>query len=228
MFKFVKYSCLFIVCLFAKQVAAQFQKGTQAQRDSGLIQFSGILLSSDSIYPIPFANISVKNKPYGTYSNLEGYFSFVARKGDSIIFSHVEFKPSYFKVPDTLSGSKYSIIKLMNQDTFYLPGVKIMPMPNRTVFDYAFVNKEIPNDDLERAKINLEREALREQAMNMKGDAYEAYKNTIRQNINKSYYAGGQIPSLNITNPFAWVQFIEAWKRGDFKKKKPAPVIKSR
>lgn len=220
----IKYIVVVWFFIGSINLNAQYNKETQARRDSGLIQFSGILLSSDSIFPIPFANISVLNKPYGTYSNLEGYFSFVARKGDSIVFSHVEFKTSYFKVPDTLSDTKYSIVKLMNQDTFYLPGVKIMPMPNRTVFDYAFVNKEIPNDDLERAKINLEREALREQANNMSADAYEAYKNVIRQNIQKSYYAGGQIPSMNILNPFAWAQFFEAWRKGDYKKKKPVPI----
>ncbi len=197
------------------------------KRDSGLIQFSGVLLTADSIFPIPFASISVINRPYGSYSNFQGYFSFVARKGDSILFSHVEFKPSYFKVPDTLSSSKYSIIKLMNQDTFYLPGVKILPMPNRTTFDYAFVNREIPNDDIERAKVNMEREAMREQAMNMKGDAYEAYKNIMRQQIQQSYYKGGQIPPMNILNPFAWAQFFEAWKRGDYKRKKYNPVIKN-
>ncbi|NQW43715.1 MAG: carboxypeptidase-like regulatory domain-containing protein [Bacteroidetes bacterium] len=220
----IKYFFITFLFFVSYNSNAQYNKEIQAKRDSDLIQFSGILLSSDSIFPIPFANISVLNKPYGTYSNLEGYFSFVARKGDSIVFSHVEFKSSYFRVPDTLSDSKYSIVKLMNQDTFYLPGVKIMPMPNRTAFDFAFVNKEIPNDDLERAKINLEREALREQAMSMKGDAYEAYKNVIRQNIQKSYYAGGQLPAMNVLNPFAWVQFFEAWKNGDYKKKKPVPI----
>jgi len=224
MLKIIKYCVLVIISIFSINVSGQYNKDSQAKRDSGLIQFSGILLTADSIFPIPFANISVLNKPYGTYSNLEGYFSFVARKGDSIVFSHVEFKPSFYKVPDTLSDFKYSIVKLMSQDTFYLPGVRIMPMPNRTIFDYAFVNKEIPNDDLERAKINLEREALREQAYSMKGDAYEAYKNTIRQNINKSYYAGGQMPSIGLMNPFAWAQFFEAWKNGDYKKKKPMPI----
>ena len=35
----------------------------------------------------------------------------------------------------------------------------------------------------------------------------------------KTYYAG-QIPPMNIFNPFAWAEFVKAWKRGDFKKKK--------
>ena len=193
---------------------------TQLQRDSGLIQFSGILLSSDSIYPIPFANIFVQRKPYGTYSNLEGYFSFVARKGDTVIFSHVEFKRSILVIPDTLKDYKYSIVKLMTQDTVYFPGVIIMPMPNRATFDHLFVTKEIPNDDVQRAKNNMEREELKEQAFSLEGsDASEAYRQITRMYAQKSYYAGGQIPPMNILNPFAWAQFFEAWKRGDFKRK---------
>ncbi len=199
-----------------------FCLSAQNNRDSNLIQFSGILLSADSIYPIPFANISVLGKPYGTYSSLEGYFSFVARKGDTIAFSHVEFKTSYFKIPDSLKGYKYSIVKLMNQDTFHLPGVLVMPMPNRSTFDYAFVTKDIPDDDYVRAKNNLELEAMKEQASKMDNDASEAYRAVLRNQMQKSYYAGGQIPPMNILNPFAWAQFFEAWKRGDFKAKKKA------
>lgn len=212
----IKKCLLFLMLLSTFVANAQ----SQNQRDSGLIQFSGILLSSDSIFPIPFANIFVHHKPYGTYSNLEGYFSFVARKGDTVVFSHVEFKRSIFVIPDTLLDYKYSIVKLLTQDTINIPGVTIMPMPNRATFDHLFVTKEIPNDDVQRAKNNMEREELKEQAFSLEGsDASEAYKQITRMYAQKSYYAGGQIPPMNILNPFAWAQFFDAWKRGDFKKK---------
>lgn len=205
-----------MLCLFLL-LSAEAQNN---RKDSGLIQFSGLLLSSDSIFPIPFANIYVQKRPYGTFSNLEGYFSFVARKGDTIVFSHAEFKRSVYVIPDTLHDYKYSIVKLLTKDTVFFPGVVVMPMPNRATFDHLFVTKEIPNDDIQRAKNNLEREALREQAFTMSGtDASEAYKTLSRMYAQKAYYSGGQIPPMNIMNPFAWAQFFEAWKRGDFKKK---------
>jgi hypothetical protein len=50
-------------------------------------------------------------------------------------------------------------------------------------------------------------------------DGREAINYTLRQRANASYYTG-QLPPQNIFNPFAWSQFIKAWKRGDFKKKK--------
>lgn len=215
----------FFILLIAVFVFTEVNAQTpaQAKRDSGLIQFSGLLLSSDSIYPIPFASIYVQKKPYGTYSNLEGYFSFVARAGDTVIFSHVEFKKSYMVIPDTLKDFKYSVVKLLTKDTNFFPGVVIMAMPPRATFDHLFVTKEIPNDDIQRAKNNLEREEMKEQAGSLTtADASEAYKYMARNYAERSYYNGGQIPPMNIMNPFAWAQFFEAWKRGDFKKRKPA------
>ena len=49
-------------------------------------------------------------------------------------------------------------------------------------------------------------------------DGREASNNYLRQTANKYYYAG-QAPPQNIFNPFAWSEFIKAWKRGDYKKK---------
>jgi hypothetical protein len=42
---------------------------------------------------------------------------------------------------------------------------------------------------------------------------------TFRQTANRATFAG-QIAPQRIFDVFAWKQFIEAWKRGDFKKKK--------
>ncbi|MCC6818612.1 MAG: carboxypeptidase-like regulatory domain-containing protein [Bacteroidia bacterium] len=200
---------------------AQNGNTSKVNLDSGLIQFSGLLLSSDSIFPIPFATIHVIGKPYGTYSNLDGYFSFPARLGDTIVFTHVEFQETRLVIPDTLHDYKYSIVKLMSKDTFNFPGHMIMAMPPRATFDYIFATQDIPNDDMARAKENLDREELKEQAASLSGsDASEAYKILARNNIGRPYYATGQIPPMNIMNPFAWAQFFEAWKRGDYKRKK--------
>jgi hypothetical protein len=49
-------------------------------------------------------------------------------------------------------------------------------------------------------------------------DGREASNQYMRQRSNKLYYSG-QVAPMNIFNPFAWSEFIKAWKRGDFKKK---------
>jgi hypothetical protein len=49
-------------------------------------------------------------------------------------------------------------------------------------------------------------------------DAQMNYRNYIDNQTGKLYYFGQQQP-FNIFNPFAWAQFIKAWKDGKFKSK---------
>ena len=129
------------------------------QRDStyykGLIQFSGIVVSQDSVNPVPFVHIIDTRRRTGTVSDYFGYFSFVAQKGDSIRFSSIGYKSNYFVIPDTLTSTKYSLIHIMQSDTVLLKEMIIYPWPSKEQFAKVFVNTDIPNDDLARAKNNL-------------------------------------------------------------------------
>lgn len=186
--------------------------------DKKLVQFSGVVMTSDSLMGIPYVNVVTRRTQIGTYSDLNGYFNFVAQKGDTIDFSCIGFKSSTYVIPDSLSKQKYSMIKLLTVDTLFLDAAVITPLPRREMFDYYFVNADIPDDDMERARKNLERDRLKEQAENLKPDGAESGKYYLTQQA-RSYYSAGQIAPNNLLNPFAWAQFFEAWKRGDFKKK---------
>jgi hypothetical protein len=200
--------------LWAPSANAQDDK----EADDDLVQFSGMVLTADSLMAIPYVNIYSKRTRTGSYSDLNGYFNFVAHKGDTIVFSCIGFRMSQVVIPDTLHESKYSMVKLMTVDTMYLDEYVITPLPLRDMFDYAFVHAEIPDDDMERARKNLERQKLKEAREEMRPDGAEIGKYQLRENARKYYYAG-QIPPNNLLNPFAWAQFVEAWKRGDFKRK---------
>ena len=50
------------------------------------------------------------------------------------------------------------------------------------------------------------------------GDGREATGLQFRNIANKATYAG-QVPPMNLFNPAAWAEFIESWKRGDYKRK---------
>jgi len=45
----------------------------QAQQNKKLIQFSGVVVNGDSLQPIPFVNIMIKNSYHGTVSDYYGY-----------------------------------------------------------------------------------------------------------------------------------------------------------
>jgi hypothetical protein len=197
--------------LCTSQVTAQTTK-------RNVIQFSGVVVSADSLSPIPYANVTVKNSYYGTISDYYGFFSFVARAGDTIYFSSVGYQKAQYIIPEDLEESRYSVIQVMNRDTIELATTVIYAWPSREQIYEYFLKAPVPDDDLERARKNLEQETLVNMSMKMPMDASMNYKNSMDQ-YNTRLYQAGQIPMNNLMNPIAWAKFVEAWKRGDFKKK---------
>ena len=191
-----------------------------AQNDSKeeLIQFSGIIITGDSLNPAPFATIIVKNTLRGTTSDYFGYFSFVAQPLDTIVFSSIGFKKSEFIVPDTLNENRYSLIQMLQNDTVMLDEAIVYPWPTQDQFKQAFLNLDIPDDALEIARKNLSEEQLSARAESMPMSANMNFRYQMQQRTNQMYYAGQFVPN-NLLNPMAWAKFIEAWKRGDFKRK---------
>jgi len=201
---------LFILC---------FHGNLQAQvAEDDLIQFSGIIVSADSINPVPFTHILVKNTWRGTVADYYGYFSFVAAKSDTILFSAMGFKKGEFVIPDTVTSNRYSLIQVMTSDTILLSQTVIYPWPSREEFKEAFLNYDVPDDDYERARKNLDPEQLRDIAANIPMDGSMNYRYSMQLHQQKLYYIG-QTQPITVLNPFAWAEFIKAWKEGKFKRK---------
>lgn len=191
----------------------------QESTEKKIIQFSGLVVTPDSLIGIPFVNIYESVSRKGTSSNVEGFFSFAAKTGDTILFSSIGFKKSSFVIPTDLESNKYSVVKFMVSDTTYIDSVVIYPWPTKEMLRKAFLELEFEESDIDRAMKNLEREYLKEIGETMAYDADENVDYYMRQEAQKYYWAG-QMPPQNIFNLFAWAKFIEAWKRGDFKTKK--------
>jgi len=56
-------------------------------------------------------------------------------------------------------------------------------------------------------------------------DAQSNYRYAMQQYLTKVYTAG-QYPTISLLNPIAWAQFIDAWRKGKFKKKSTTPYNK--
>lgn len=207
-------SMVLIDCLLTAP-ALSAQEGKTKKDD--LIQFSGITITADSLNPVSFTRILVKNTRHGTNSDIHGYFSFVAQKNDTILFTALGFKPASFIIPDTITRNRYSLIQLMTSDTITLSAAFIFPWPTLEDFKRAFAETRIPDDEIEIAKKNLKVYDLRVRAEEYPMDAQMNYRNYIENQTSKLYYFGQQQP-FNIFNPFAWAQFIKAWKEGKFKR----------
>jgi len=211
-----KILLVFIIALgFAVQKAsAQFE----TMKDS-VVQLYGVVMTADSLEAIPSVSIVVKGQNRGTISNDQGVFSIVVLKGDKIEFTSVGYKPKLVEIPRDLEGNQFSIIQLMVVDTVYLPATIIRPRPTREQFERDFVNSNVPADNLEIARQNTDENKRRLLARTLPQDGKEATGNYLRQNAAKYSYKG-QLPPMGILNPLAWADFIQAWKRGDFKNNK--------
>jgi hypothetical protein len=192
--------------------------GKAQERDHELVQFTGITITADSLNAVPYTRITVKTTREGTLSDGMGYFSFVAHIRDTILFNALGYKPVSFIIPDTIRHNRYSLIQLMTADTLTLPEAIIFPWPTYEDFKEAFLNLRIPDDDLAIARKNLRSAQLQMMADQAPMDAQMNYRNYIENQSSKLYYFGQQQP-FTIFNPFAWAQFIKAWKEGKFKRK---------
>jgi hypothetical protein len=211
----MKFFIIAILLLFF----SLFFHQVKAQEIDDLIQFSGITVTADSLNAVPYTKIVIKNKNKGTTSDIYGYFSFVAHKQDTILFNALGFKPASYVIPDTITKNRYSLIQLMTSDTLTLSAAFIFPWPTYEDFKRAFANLVLPEDDYDRARKNLDPEEIRMAVANYPMDGRMNYNNYIENQTSKLYYFGQQQP-FNIFNPFAWAQFIKAWKEGKFKNKK--------
>ncbi|HVS96339.1 MAG TPA: carboxypeptidase-like regulatory domain-containing protein [Puia sp.] len=206
--KFVLY---FLLLTVPYAVHAQFDR----LKDS-VVELYGVVLTSDSLKAIPLVSIVVKGRNQGTYTNDQGVFSIVVMKGEQVEFSSVGYKPFTLNVPDTFHGNQYSIVQLMVTDAQYLPATVIRARPTREQFERDFINTPVPDDDIEIARQNNDAAKRRILARSLPPSGGEAASTYLRQSSQRYYYQG-QAPPMNIFNPVAWADFIQAWKRGDFR-----------
>ena len=210
-----KYLRYFILLSFFTPVAAIAQ--FESFKDS-VVQLYGVVMTADSLKGIPAVSVVIKGQNRGTITNDRGIFSIVVLKGDQVEFSSIGYKSKLIDIPKDLKGNDHSIIQLMVNDTVFLPATIIKPRVNREQFERDFVNTKVPDDDIAIARSNNDVATRRVLMSSLPSDGREASNQYMRQRSSKLYYSG-QVAPQNIFNPFAWSEFIKAWKRGDFKKK---------
>jgi hypothetical protein len=193
-----------------------FAQNQNPNKDT-VVQLYGVVMSADSLRALEATSIIVEGTGRGTITNSDGVFSIAVLKGDRIRFSSIGFKDKTITIPRNLQGNQYSVIQLMVNDTAYLPATILKPRPSRAQFERDFVNTDVPADALETARKNNDEATRKALMLTLPADGREAVNTQLRQQAQKYYYAGQQ-PPINIFNPAAWAEFIQAWKRGDFKR----------
>lgn len=202
---------LFILYCVAQKANAQTEN---------VIQFSGVIVADEGgkIAPVPYANVYMKDRSRGSYSDTKGFFSFVATKGEKVVFSSVGFKTVEITIPDTLTATRYSVVQLLSRDVYNLPATVIYPWPSREHFKIEFLAMNVSDELYKRAMENLAEKEMNRMRRELAPDGRETSRIFLQEKANQSYYAG-QFRPMNIMSPLAWQKFFQAWKNGDFKQK---------
>lgn len=209
----LRYFIILTIAFLPLGVKAQFE----SFKDS-VVQLYGVVMTADSLRGLPAVSVVVKGTGRGTITNNQGVFSIVVLKGDKVEFTSIGFKPKIADIPRDIQGNQYSLIQLMVTDTVYLPATIIRARPTREQFERDFIRTDVPDDQIEIARQNTDEAKRRVLARTLPSDGKEATNFNLKQGAQKMYYTG-QTPPQNIFNPFAWGEFVKAWKRGDFKSK---------
>jgi len=210
---------LIIFAVFSLGGTLVAQQGTKEYEK--IVQISGKVVTeeNDRLMFVPYAVVAVKGTNRGTYTDFSGFFSIVVRANETLVFSVLGFKDAFFTVPDTLTDDRYTIFQIITKDTFELPPAVIYAWPDPDHFTSEFLAMDVHSDLEDIAAENLSDKAMSELMEYLPSDGREHQALYMKQQ-SQAYYYEGQIRPINLFNAFAWKEFIEAWKRGDFKSKK--------
>lgn len=189
------------------------------------IQFSGFVMNEDA-EPLPYVHIISMISRRGTISDRNGIFTIITEPQDTIIFSSVGYKTTFFEMPVMFVNYHYTHDIIMERDTIMLEEVRVFPWATYEEFKEAFLSLELPENDYDFALKNLAiiKAQIERNDMPSPGVAYRQVME--RQNLQN--YTYGQYPINNLLNPIAWARFFDALKRGKLKIQRPEKRDKDR
>lgn len=175
------------------------------------VQISGVIVATDSLVPVPFANVYRTRDHRGTLSDFNGYFTMPAQVGDTLRFVYLGLKTSSFVVPDDTTQIHISLVQLMEEDTIMLPTVNILPFPERHRLRSELLALDLPGDNYRKFNRNAANIANYDGLRDFASEAYANSTETLNARYNHGFQSGG-----NLLDPGAWGRFMKALKSGEY------------
>ncbi|MCC5924495.1 MAG: hypothetical protein JJT77_11980 [Crocinitomicaceae bacterium] len=182
------------------------------------VRVNGVLVTVDSLELVSFARIMDKTTEHGTTSDFYGYFSLLAKPGDTLLFDAFGFKSGSYILSDTLTGDSYSLIHFMLPDVQEYPEIDVYPWPTKEEFDKMFLELNPFDGNLRALRNQLSSDEMVRAARNypLRRDLDYNWENQQRESI---IYPNAMTPPNNLLNPLAWAKFVDEWKKGYLKRK---------
>tara|TARA_Y100000385_G_scaffold270706_1_gene309981 strand:+ start:3598 stop:4257 length:660 start_codon:yes stop_codon:yes gene_type:complete len=190
---------------------------TTATPSANVVQISGMVVTGDSLSPLPFATVFRKRDLRGTMTDANGFFSIPALENDTITVSSVGYITQEFFVPNDLELPRMNVVQPLGRDTIAIDQAYIYPWPTKERFREDFLELQLSPDAFTIGQQRLDAADIYDRLMEVGRDGSEVYNYTVQQQAQQNYYKG-QLPPISLFNPVAWAKFVEAIRNGSLKR----------
>ena len=191
-----------------------------SQGQDKTVLFQGRVVASSNAEFLPLAYIFNPQAGRGALTDNFGQADMYVFPGDSLVISYIGYQKKYYIVPRN-SELVHQVIIPMEEMTTMLREVKVFRHSSEEEFKQAFLAMELRDaKQRDNARENLEQSKLNVYALQAGMGTSSNFRNfsdmMISSQANKNFFSS---PMLALTNPFAWMSFIQSVKNGDLKRK---------
>ncbi|MGA1373931.1 MAG: carboxypeptidase-like regulatory domain-containing protein [Flavobacteriales bacterium] len=179
-----------------------------------VVQVSGMVVTGDSLSPLPYATVYRTRDQRGTTTDFNGFFSLPALAGDTLTISTVGFVSRAVVVPDV--SDRFNAVLPLVRDTVVLGTAVINPWPSQERFRQEFMALTMAPDAYSIANERLDPVALFDRLSYIEPDAIEVGRTWSSAQATAAS-TQGMIPTVSVLNPAAWAAFIRALRNGELR-----------
>jgi len=183
-----------------------------------VVQVSGLVVTGDSLSPLPYCTVFRSRDRRGTITDARGFFSLPALTGDTLEFSSVGYVSQQAVIPEGGELARVNLVQPMGRDTVAMKDAFVYPWPSRERFRQDFLALGLPNQGLDPAWDSpMDPMDVYDRLSEVGRDGQSTSSEVLAAQAQQVGYAG-QAPPVNLLNPVAWAQFLQALKSGDLRR----------
>ena len=191
---------------------------TSPNQPTGVVQVSGLVVTGDSLSPLPYCTVFRARDRRGTMTDVRGFFSLPALEGDTLEFSSVGYVTQQAVIPGGSEMGRINLVQPMGRDTVNMTDAFVYPWPTKERFKNEFLALGLPNAGLDPAwEAGMDPMDMYDRLMEVGRDGQSTSTEVLAAQAVQAGYAG-QYPAVNLLNPVAWAKFLQALKSGDLKR----------
>ena len=183
-----------------------------------VVQVSGLVVTGDSLSPLPYCTVFRSRDRRGTMTDARGFFSLPALTGDTLEFSSIGYVSQQAVIPEGGELARVNLVQPMGRDTVAMKDAFVYPWPSRERFRQDFLALGLPNQGLDPAWDSpMDPMDVYDRLSEVGRDGQSTSSEVLAAQAQQAGYAG-QAPPVNLLNPVAWAQFLQALKSGDLRR----------